>query len=116
MTGTDVKKLREESLGWTGAQFASLFGVHPSTVYRWEEQGEADLKTEPLQLQLLGLLQTTLPLAAGLSDALKNALALGGSLRALYVLLSSAYKHIPESEDDLPVQVVPLVPAPEVPA
>lgn len=91
MTGADVRKLREE-LGWTGAQFASLFGVHPSTVYRWEEREDDPLKTEPLQLQLLTVLRSELKRGRrDLREKLESALALGGSLRALYVLLSVVY-------------------------
>lgn len=91
MTGADVRKLREE-LGWTGAQFASLFGVHPSTIYRWEEREDAPLKTEPLQLQLLTVLRSELKKGRrDLRDRLEASLALGGSLQALHVLLSVVY-------------------------
>ena len=92
MTGANVRKLRED-LGWTGAQFAALFGVHPSTVYRWEERDARALKTEPLQLQLLVVLKTELKRGhlRALRDQLESALAFGGSLRALHVLLSLVY-------------------------
>lgn len=94
MTGQEVRTLRED-LGWTGAQFASLFGVHPSTIYRWEERDVEDLKTEPLQLQLLTVLRSEMRrgkrVAAQLREKLESALAVGGSLRALHVLLSQVY-------------------------
>jgi transcriptional regulator with XRE-family HTH domain len=92
VTGADVRDLREK-LGWTGAQFASLFGVHPSTVYRWEEREKDALKTEPLQLQLLTVLRAELKRSGrrDVCERLEAALALGGSLRALHVLLSMVY-------------------------
>jgi transcriptional regulator with XRE-family HTH domain len=97
VTGRDVFRLRAD-LGWTGAQFASLFGVHPSTVYRWEDRETNDLKTEPLQLQLLTVLRGEIKRRNNNENSLKkfsermeDALALGGSLRALHVLLSFVY-------------------------
>ena len=105
MTGADVSKLRE-GLEWSAAQFATLLGVSPSTVYRWEEHAEERLKIEPLQLQLLVVLRTELQrgrrTARELRDRLEGALALGGSLRALHVLLSAIYpddKAHPEAAD-----------------
>jgi len=95
VTGRDVFRLRAD-LGWTGAQFASLFGVHPSTVYRWEDRDTNDLKTEPLQLQLLTVLRGEIKRQGSnnlkkLTEQMEDALALGGSLRALHVLLSVVY-------------------------
>ena len=98
MTGDDVVKIRA-GLGWNGSQFASLLGVHASTVYRWEEVKGAELKIEPLQRQLLSVLRGELKRrgagSARLAEQMHDALAVGGSLRALYVLLKSVYSPAP---------------------
>lgn len=99
MTGHDIKRLRER-IGLTAQQFADIFGVHQSTVYRWESAARSLVEIEPLQEKLLLCLgditrgRTDAELSA-LYGSLEIALRLGGPLRAIYELLGMVYKERP---------------------
>jgi transcriptional regulator with XRE-family HTH domain len=58
-TGQSVRVLRE-ALRLAPQQFASLVGVSPSTISRWELAGKDMLRPEPLQLQLLTVIEQEL--------------------------------------------------------
>lgn len=88
MTGNDIKGLRTE-LGMTSSAFATLLGVNPSTLYRWESEAEAEVKIDPNAARILAALQQAR--AAGGTETLKatlgGALLIGGGLFALFKLL-----------------------------
>lgn len=95
MTGSDVGRIRG-SLQLSPALFAALAGVHPSTVYRWEQAGDAVVPMEPRQEMILAVADQQLragraPLAADLREALVTR----GGLYGLYRLLRSAYGQAP---------------------
>lgn len=96
MTGGDVRGMRE-ALGWTGTEFGQLLGVHASTVFRWESADHEITTMQPLQSQLLVALRKALesnppPYARReFQGAMLDALAMGGTLRALHALLTTAY-------------------------
>lgn len=82
------------ALGLTQLQFALLLGVSASTVSRWERPGAAP--PDPLQRNLvlvLAKLQAELgPTGfAALGVDIAQALALGGTLRGLWVVLGRVY-------------------------
>jgi transcriptional regulator with XRE-family HTH domain len=89
VTGDQIHALRE-SLGLSHATFAAIFGVNASTIYRWEAHGEAHARVEGLSHALVYLLahraRTGAPAALGAT--LTDAIARGGTLEALSVLLS----------------------------
>lgn len=95
-TGRSVRELRE-ALRLTPQQFASLVGVSPSTISRWELAGNDVLRPEPLQLQLLTVIEQELGKrpTAGSRDAfvdeIGRALLIGGGLLALYKLLDAMF-------------------------
>jgi DNA-binding transcriptional regulator YiaG len=39
VTGAQIRSFRKDTLGESQAAFAARFGVHQSTVQRWEEKG-----------------------------------------------------------------------------
>jgi transcriptional regulator with XRE-family HTH domain len=94
MTGREVIKLRE-SLGWGGTQLATLLGVHPSTVYRWEDAGKDEIAVEPLQSSLLSILRTEANRGVRHRDSLAakivDAIGTGGTPLALHRLLDAHY-------------------------
>jgi transcriptional regulator with XRE-family HTH domain len=95
-TGQSVRVLRE-ALRLAPQQFASLVGVSPSTISRWELAGKDMLRPEPLQLQLLTVIEQELgkrPTAErrdAFVDEIGRALLIGGGLLALYRLLDAAF-------------------------
>ena len=89
MTGHAVRDLRI-SLGVTSRTFAALFGVNPSTIYRWESRAERAVVIEGLPRIVLTLLAQRARLAgdpAALGATLTDAIVQGGTLRALAVLV-----------------------------
>lgn len=96
MTGREIHALRM-AVGLTPIELAQLVGVRPSTVYRWE-QHESTWPLEPFQRQLLAMLQHVLGRVddgAALGASLREALLVGGTMRALYVLLDQAFSEHP---------------------
>jgi len=95
-TGSAVRSLRE-AIELTPQQFASLLGVSPSTVSRWELAGRDVLRPEPLQLQLLAVIEqelgnrTTIERRKEFAREIGRALLMGGGLLALYRLLDAAF-------------------------
>lgn len=86
----EVRSLRAR-LGMYGNDFAYLLGVHYTTLCRWEKA--AVVRAEPLQAALLLHAQERvmgLPLEAAttLGTELRTALATGGTLKGLAVLLA----------------------------
>ena len=96
MKGSQVGQLRMD-MGMTPSQFAALIGVHPSTLYRWEAAKDKELKMDPMQLQLMTLLQTEVSkrksaeARSELGTAIVTALLVGGGLFALFKLLEAAF-------------------------
>ena len=80
-----------QSIGFTHVEFATLLGVAPATVYRWDQA--ADQNIDPFQASVLMALRE---LVKGLSESdlvrfkkeMKSSIAVHGGLRTLYVLLS----------------------------
>jgi transcriptional regulator with XRE-family HTH domain len=87
-TGDQVRAIRD-ALGLTGTEFATILGVHQSTIYRWEGASAA-VPVEQLQAQLLSVLQVAIndgrdmPMFA---EKLRAAMVQGNGLHALLVLL-----------------------------
>lgn len=89
MRGIEVTALRTR-LGLNAQQLASLVGVHPTTVYRWESQANEVLRLEPLQHGLLVRLeaQANLKEPKSFGEQLIEGLVVGGTLVGLAVLLA----------------------------
>lgn len=51
LTGAQIKKVREEDLKESQAQFAKRFGVAQTTVHRWEENGPPERGAAGLALE-----------------------------------------------------------------
>lgn len=97
LTGSDVRRIRN-AVEWATPEFAALLGVSGSTVYRWETREGGVVPIEPLQAQLLVALDAVMARAdkraggaAAMRRDLTEALALGGTLRALHTLLAATY-------------------------
>jgi transcriptional regulator with XRE-family HTH domain len=96
ITGSQIRAIRGD-VGMEPAQFAQLLGIHSSTLYRWENAGEQPVRVEPLQLQLLTVLQqqiakrSTAEDRAELSNSILTGLLIGGGLLGLFYLLDSAF-------------------------
>jgi DNA-binding XRE family transcriptional regulator len=108
MTGNAIKDLRTE-LGMTSSAFAQLLGVNPSTLYRWEAEGEKEAKTDPNAARILAAIQQARGAKGGedLKATLGGALLLGGGLFALFKLLEHLF-----SDDEAPA--APVATPPEV--
>jgi transcriptional regulator with XRE-family HTH domain len=92
MLSADVTTLRERLL-LTRDQFASLLGVSPSTVYRWEA-ADGNLSVDPMQRWILAALQDRMEKPGG-ADRIERevcrALVIRGGLYALYKLLAMVF-------------------------
>lgn len=108
MTGDAIKELRTE-LGMTSSAFAQLLGVNPSTLYRWEAEGDKEVKTDPNAARILAAIQQARGLkgSGDLKTTLGSALLIGGGLFALFKLLEHLF-----SDDKAPA--APVSTAPEV--
>lgn len=96
MTGADIRHVRK-SLGLGAAHFASVLGVHQSSVHRWEAAGTATVNVEGVALGVLLALQRRV--ADGSQRVVKDkgreireALLVGGALAALAALIIFALK------------------------
>ena len=89
MTGDAIRALRE-TLSVPRAWLATLLGVAPSTVYRWEDAGMERARVEGLTRDLLYVLahatRTLDP--ATLRDTLTDATHRGGTLGGVGALLN----------------------------
>jgi transcriptional regulator with XRE-family HTH domain len=90
MDGQEIRRLRE-ALGLEAFAFATSLGVHPSTLYRWE-QAKGQVKMDPLQSQILERLAATLAKdqakrAKEAGEAILAGLLAGGALLGLAALL-----------------------------
>ncbi|MCC6969681.1 MAG: helix-turn-helix domain-containing protein [Phycisphaerales bacterium] len=92
-----IRKIRQE-LGLGGAQFASVLGVHPTTVSRWENSTEP-VVVEGMAWTVLAGLEQRLASERKASQAAKDAgkeiqtaLLVGGALIALAILIDFAAK------------------------
>lgn len=95
MTGHEVASLRR-GLGLDPMQFALMLGIHPSSVYRWESAGNREVRVDPLQSNVLLLLQQELAKRKGkaqkeLGEQILQALVVGSGLFALFKLLEAVF-------------------------
>lgn len=97
MRGTEVFNLRSK-LGLSIQNLANLVGVHPTTVYRWETQGDAEIRLEPLQHGLLVRLQhqANLREPKSFGQQLVEGLVVGGTLVGLALLLADLVDSTPK--------------------
>lgn len=91
--GRDVRAIRER-LGLPVTQFATVLGVHPSSVHRWEGSGAKAVPIEGVAWTVLSALRqrvlaegTSRKAAAAKGREVSNELATGGALLALALLL-----------------------------
>jgi len=92
--GQDVRAIRE-ALGLPVLQFATVLGVHPSSVHRWESSGNQPVPIEgvawtvlsALRQRVLAVKKPERARAAAAGQKVSNELATGGVLLALAVLL-----------------------------
>jgi|SRR5579885_2399337 len=92
MTGGEIQRIRTE-FALNVQQFATMLGVHPSTVYRWESALSLESNPDPLQRDLLQALDRIVRFGAAdrLREHLRWWIASGGGLLALYGLLKFMY-------------------------
>nr|WP_128795578.1 helix-turn-helix domain-containing protein [Corallococcus coralloides] len=107
MTGTAIKELRG-ALAMSPGDFAQLLGVNPSTLYRWEAEGEGEVKPDPNATRILAALNQARAKSGGenLKASLGTALLLGGGLFALFKLLELVFS------SDTSAPTPPVVTAP----
>jgi DNA-binding transcriptional regulator YiaG len=67
LTGQMLKKIRRQ-LGESQAAFARRFGVHQSTVHRWEQSGPPDLDPNKLRHILRTILDRTKTITGDIAD------------------------------------------------
>jgi len=96
ITGRDVRRIRE-ALRLPVAQFATVLGVHASSVHRWEAAEAARIPIEGVPLTVLTALRARVHAeatrgrkVAAKGEEVSNALATGGALVALAILLMFA--------------------------
>ena len=82
-----------EALGLDAGVLTQLLGVNPSTIYRWESAPKALVRAAPFQAALLAVLGELVKRGHGadLGARIASALQVGGSLRALYLVLQEFY-------------------------
>src|SRR5579871_1746686 len=95
MTGNRIRWLRT-CLGLQPTAFASMLGVSDSTLYRWEQQRASEAKIDPMQRNLLAVIerevdQRTKKARAEFGEALGKAILLSGGLAALFILLKAVF-------------------------
>jgi transcriptional regulator with XRE-family HTH domain len=84
-------RLRDR-FGLSVDDFAGLLGVSTSTVHRWERTGYDLSRIDPLQRNLLLLLENIDPvMASDFGNRIRNAILKGGTMRGLHVVLHYAY-------------------------
>ena len=93
ITGQEVRAIRE-ALGLPVMQFATILGVHPSSVHRWESAGKQVVPIEGVPWTVLSALRHRVLAskaervkAAAAGQKASNELATGGVLLALAILL-----------------------------
>lgn len=96
MTGDDIRQIRTD-LGTDPTQFSQLLGIHSSTLYRWEKLGPTTARVEPMQRQLLAVLQQQLVNRApedriSFGKKIQAGLLNGGGLLGLYYLLEANFR------------------------
>ena len=85
-------------------RFAQLLGVHATTVYRWELAAGQAIRIEPLQLQLLSVLQQQLherqrtAARNELAETITKGLLVGGTMLGLFKLLDAAFSGASERQ------------------
>lgn len=85
MTPAEIKDLRETYLKLNQTQFASLMGVHPMTVSRWERGVVA-----PTPHQLAFLAEFKKGATKKAAEEAKAALVAAGIVAAIFILLNAA--------------------------
>lgn len=97
MNGTEVRTIREH-LRLSPLNLANLLGVHLTTVYRWEAQGDQELRLEPLQHSLLLQMQRRLNQGPpqDFAQQLLHGLLIGGTLVGLAYLLADLAEPAPK--------------------
>lgn len=90
MNGTDLKRIRE-FLGMTPSQLAPLLGVHTSTIYRGENQGEKAILTAHMT-SLLGAFEIAEKKRPGIANKACDLLHTDGVPRAMLELLFARYE------------------------
>lgn len=98
LPGRDVRAIRE-ALNLPVAHFATVLGVHPSSVHRWEAAGERPVPIEGVAWSVLTALRRRVTndaagrkAAAKKGDEISTALITGGVLIALGLLVAFAAK------------------------
>lgn len=94
ISGQDVRGIRQ-ALGLSVIQFATVLGVHPSSVHRWESaastavpiEGVAWTVMSALRARVLSSTKAEKLKAAAAGRRVSDELATGGVLMALAVLL-----------------------------
>lgn len=96
MLGADVRTIRQ-ALGLTASTFATVLGVHPTTVHRWEAAGTNSVIIEGVPWNVLAALRQRVIHQRADRETLKNrgqeisdALVFGGVLLALAALIALA--------------------------
>ncbi len=87
MTAAEVVATRTD-LGLTQVQLASLLGVHPLTVSKWER---AVASPSPHQEALLGSFQKAAKSKTDIGEAVATLLVTAGVALALFALLEAAF-------------------------
>ncbi len=96
MAGAEIRSIRER-LGLSVIQFATVLGVHASTVHRWEAAGSEMVDVDGVAANVLIALRQRVAeepdsSAKDAGRAVVEALLLGGALVALAALLAYALR------------------------
>jgi len=95
MSGQDVKRIRER-LKLSVPQFATILGVHPGTVYRWEAARHEEVSVEGTAKTVLEALRFRLaggeaePANSTETDRVLQAYLVGGALLGLAAIIAIA--------------------------
>lgn len=88
LSRAEIRQIRE-GLNLTQVQFATLLGVHPLTVSKWEREGGA-LKPTPHQQALIESFRVASDKQEKIGETVAGLLITAGALVALVALLNVA--------------------------
>lgn len=99
MPGNDVKHIRE-LLGLNQTQFATVLGVNPATLYRWESAGDQNVTIDGTPWNILAVLRERIRSdkksraeAKAAGSQIANFLLVAGVVVALGALIAFAVKN-----------------------
>lgn len=90
LTGETIGGIRD-GFRLSRRRFGQLLGVHETTVLRWEQRGDRDVRLGDFHRGLLHLFELARQKCAELPEHIDEGFIVGGPLRALYAIFRVVY-------------------------